>query len=300
MLSSSDFKLMLKYGLAFDKVLTDAKGYLAGQSSVNQPQVAATKKIRKKQKKPRKPRQKKIQEMIRVAPGKGADLDDIEVVWVYSGIDVIRGGMDVDVHLLFEDGTAYKDCLIPPDELDIKASRRLEPHKWTVWRKHWGTYQMKNKKKNAWYDLKGAPGVKAPEGAQLNGKYLSAGGSANFGSWKRYISFYDNGRFDLSSFSMQSNSSMGGGMSMPLITSVNSSDKTGTSGATSVIGSNVGGGSSSKRQNGSKNTGTYQVNDYSITLVHDNGWRHTELFLLEKRKKNNNIVYRNDLYWLDD
>jgi hypothetical protein len=34
-------------------------------------------------------------------------------------IDVIWGGIDVDTHLLFKDGSAYKDCTIPPDELNV-------------------------------------------------------------------------------------------------------------------------------------------------------------------------------------
>jgi hypothetical protein len=303
MLSSEDFMLLLKYGLAFDKVLNDAKRYLVARPSVTTSQVAAAKPVKKKQKKPKPSAQnkrKKIRELIRVAPGKGADLDDIELVWVYSRIDVIWGGIDVDTHLLFEDGTAYKDCVIPPDELDIEVSKRLEPHKWTQWRKHWGTYQMKNKKKDVWYDLKGGPGEKAPEGAELSGHFLSAGGSQYSGSWKRHIIFHDNGRFELSSFALQSNSSMGGGDTAPLLTTVHSSDKTGSSGATSVIGANVGGGTSTERKDGSKNTGTYEVNDYTITMLHDNGWRHTELFLFEKRKNKKNIVYRDDLYWLDD
>jgi hypothetical protein len=303
MLSSDDFMLMFKYGMAFEKVLNDAKAYLVARPSVTDTRSATTEPDSKNQENPKqstKSKSQEIREQIRVAPGKGADLDDIEQVWVYSRMDILRGGFDVETHLLFEDGTAYRNCLIPPDELDIDASKRLEPNKWTEWRKHWGTYQMKDKKNGDWYDLNGGPGIKAPEGMQLSGHFLSAGGSPNFGAWKHHITFLDNGRFELSAFSMQSNSSIGGGMSMPLVTSVNTSDKTGSSGATSVSGDNIGGGTSTEHKNGSKNTGTYEVHDYTITLVHDNGWRHTELFLLEGQKKNRNIVYRNDLYWLDE
>jgi hypothetical protein len=41
-------------------------------------------------------------------------------------------------------------------------------------------------------------------------------------------------------------------------------------------------------------------NEYSITLYHDNGWKHTELFFYEKRRGEFNFVYGNNLYWLDD
>jgi hypothetical protein len=265
--------------------------------------IAATEPVSKNQVKPKqspKSQSQQISEQIRVAPDKGADLDDIELVWVYSRADVIRGGFDVDTLLLFEDGTAYKECLIPPNELDIDVSKRLEPDKWTEWRKHWGTYQMKNKEDGNWYDLEGGPGIKAPEGTQLSGKYLSAHGSPTFGASKHHIIFNDNGRFEMSSFSISSNSSSGGGMWTPYVGSAIISDKSGTSAATTVAGGNVGGGVSSARKDGSKNTGNYEVHDYTITLLHDNGWRHTELLLMLEEKKNSDFIYINDDYWLEE
>ncbi|MEJ2618687.1 MAG: hypothetical protein P8163_00210 [Candidatus Thiodiazotropha sp.] len=147
-LSSGDLMLTLKYSTDYYKILNDAKKHLLTQPSVTNSSIAATEPVSRNQEKPKqspKRKSQQISEQIRVAPDKGADLGDIELVWVYSRADVIRGGFDVDTHLLLEDGTAYKDCRIPPGELDIEASKQLEPDKWTEWRKHWGTYQMKNK-----------------------------------------------------------------------------------------------------------------------------------------------------------
>ncbi|MEW8508318.1 MAG: hypothetical protein AB2598_16605 [Candidatus Thiodiazotropha sp.] len=67
-----------------------------------------------------------------------------------------------------------------------------------------------------------------------------------------------------------------------------------------MIGNNVGDGVSSRRKDGSKNTGSYTVKDYTITMLNDNGYRYTELSLYEKRNNEKNIVYRDDIYWLDD
>jgi hypothetical protein len=303
MVSSDDYMLMLKYGMDYEKVLNDAKKHLQTQPSVTNPGIAATEPASKHQVTPTQPAKSKSQQIsvqIRVAPDKGANLDDIELVWLYSRADVIRGGFDVDTHLLFEDGTAYKYCQIPPDELDIDASKRLEPDKWTEWRKHWGTYQMKNKEDGNWYDLEGGPGIKAPDGTQLSGKYLSAHGSPTFGASKHHIIFHDNGRFEMSSFSISSNSSSGGGMWMPYVGSTITSDKRGTTTATTFAGGNVGGGFSSDHNNGSKNTGSYEVHDYTITLMHDNGWRHTELFVMLEEKKNSDFIYINDDYWPEE
>ncbi|MEJ2608816.1 MAG: hypothetical protein P8179_01740 [Candidatus Thiodiazotropha sp.] len=303
-LSSVDSMLILKYKTDYDKVLNDAMKHLLAQPSVTNSSIAATEPVSKNQEKPKqspKSKSQQISEQIRVAPDKGADLGDIELVWVYSSADILEGGFDVDTHLLFEDGTAYKDCQIPPDELDIDVSKRLEPDKWTEWRKHWGTYQMKNKEDGNWYDLEGGPGIKAPEGTQLSGEYLSAHGSANFAATQHYITFHDNGRFEMSSLAISSNSSSGGGsMGVPYVGSAIISDKNGTSTATSIAGGSFGGGVSSERKNGSKNTGSYEVHDYTITLVHDNGLRHTELFFMLEEKKESDFIYINDDYWLEE
>jgi hypothetical protein len=302
-LSSLDLSLMLKYGLATNKMLADAKQNLLAKPSLSGMGAASVEQktqAKKQKKKQSKSRREQIGKAIRVAPGKGADLSDLKLIWVYSRIDLIWGGMDVDTYLLFKDGSVYKECAIPPDELNVEASKRLEPDKWSTWRKRWGTYQVKNKDKDKWIDLKGGPAGKAPQGADLEGVYVNAGGSQFKGSWKKHIRFNDNGRFDMSSFSIQSNSEMGGGDVGPLVTVVGSSDKHGSSASTSVIGANVGGGGSTRKKDGAKNTGTYEVNGYTMTLVHDNGWRHTELFLYEDRGDAKSIVYGKDLYFLDD
>jgi hypothetical protein len=305
MVSSQDLMLMMKYGFKFYPVLDEAKQRFKDKPSAHTLTVAPAPATAQAPSAAERT-QKSGKESVRVAPGKGVDLSDLEAVWVYSNIDVIMGGMDVDTTLLFDDGSAYTDCAIPPDELDVEVSKRIQPNQWTKWRSHWGKYQLWNASKQTWYDLTGEPAVAIKPGTRLSGKYLSAGGSQFSGSWKRHIIFHQDGTFELSSFSMMSNSGMGGGSmgadgkTVPLITSVGSSDKRGSSGATSVGGDDVGGGGSSHRRDGSKNTGRYEVNDYSITLTHDNGYRHTELFYFEKRKGENDIVYGNDLYWLDD
>jgi hypothetical protein len=283
MVSSEEMALLTKYGLQYYQVLDEAKQLVLKQ--VTSPDAKS---------------------VVRVAPGQGASLSDIELVWVFSDIDVIWGGIDVDTYLLFKDGSAYKDCTIPPDELNVSASKSQQPKKWTQWRNNGDKYQIWNKSKQTWMNLRGEPAVVMNSGTRLSGKYLNAGGSQYSGSWKKHIIFHDDGSFEMSSFSMNSNSMMGGGQAgpggevAPLVTVLSSSDKQGTSGSSSVIGANVGGGSRSQHRDGSKNTGRYEINEYSITLYHDNGWKHTELFFYEKRRGEFNLVYGNDLYWLDD
>jgi hypothetical protein len=310
-ISSVDIAILMKYGFAFNDVQADVKDSLINKASLSKATIArdrqTTQPSNTDKKDTKKSRRKQIREAIRVVPGEGAVLTDIELVWVYSDFDLIWGGIDVDTYLLFKDGTVYKDCAIPPDELNVEASKLLEPEKWSSWRNNWGTYQIKNKKKDQWVELKGAPGNKAPKGTELTGRYMNGGGSQFRGSWKKHITFLEGGRFELSSSFMRSNSEMGGGdrspggdQLTPLVTVMGSSDKHGSSSSGAVVGDHVGGGSSSVKKDGSKNSGTYEVNNYTITLKHDNGWNHTELFLYEDQDDENGVVYGNELYVIDN
>lgn len=310
---------LVKYGFAYEEILAEVESQFAEQPVVNVPahtlnQSPAQSSARSTQAKTKpqssntkkeiskltgKERRLAIEAAIRVAPGKGVKPDEIEAVWVYSNLDVLWGGMDVNTYLLLEDGTVYQRCKIPPNELNVAASRELQPKQWSQWRKSWGTYEIKNKKTNQWKELRGAEAGVPSKGSSLAGTYLNAGGSQYSGSWKKTITFDKNGRFQLNSSVLRSNSGMGGGDTAPLVTVSSKSDKEGTSTATSVVGANVGGGSSAKKNDGSKNTGRYQINDYSITLIHDNGWEHTELLLYEKGDKENALVYSDRIYYYD-
>jgi hypothetical protein len=286
-------------------VLTDAKQRMLS-NTVPVKRQKDNPKTSSKKKSSSKDKRKRIQQAIRVAPGKGLKLTDIDQVWVYSRIDLIWGGIDVDTYLLLKDGTAYKDCVIPPDELNIVKSKQLEPKKWSHWRKYFGSYQIRDKKKNDWVDLKGGPGGMVTDESKLVGKYINAGGSEFRGAWEKTITFLENQRFELSAFFMNDNSAMGGGdrvpggeALVPLVGVVGKSDKHGSSGSSSVIGYDIGGGGSSYRKDGDKNRGKFQVSNYTITMEHDNGRKHNELFLYEKRGKKKSIVYGNKLYYLD-
>jgi hypothetical protein len=305
MIASQDVSLMMKYGYQFNQVLADAKQRMLSITAPAKRQKSIPETASEKSSSPKNKRER-IKKAIRVAPGKGLRLSDIDQVWVYSRIDLIWGGIDVDTYLLLKDGTAYKDCVIPPNELNIEKSKQLEPKKWSRWRKHFGTYQIKDNKKNDWIDLKGGPGGMVTDASKLVGKYINAGGSQFRGAWKKTIIFKQDQKFELSSFFMNDNSMLGGGdrapggdAQIPLVGVVGKSDKHGSSGSSSVIGDHIGGGGTSSKKDGSKNTGKFQVNNYTISMEHDNGLKHNELFLYEKLGDRKSIVYGNRIYYLD-
>ncbi|MEJ2611970.1 MAG: hypothetical protein P8179_18340 [Candidatus Thiodiazotropha sp.] len=245
-----------------------------------------------------------IEKAIRVPPGQGVDLSDIEVVWVDTSLNLILGGLNVYTYLLLKDGSVYWDCMIPPNELNVTASKNLQPKKWSVWKKSWGNYQIKDKEDGSWSDLEGQAVDAIDTGSKLKGKYVFVRGSHYAGPSKRTINFFEDGTFEISSSAMMSNSEIGGGGSgydvfVPL-TVASHSDKTGTSSSINAVGNGIADIRSSRKNDGSKNTGRYQINDYTITMMHDNGWNHTELFIYEDTEDTPRFIYGNNMYYYDD
>jgi len=271
MISSFDIGVLLKYGKQIKPVMADAEAiFIQNKSLANLPSTqkkksstyASKKKnvSNKKSKLTGKEKQLLIKRSIRTAPGKGVQSSQLQVLWVDSRVDVLRGGISVDTYLLLKDGTAYTDCKIPPNELIVKKSKELQPKKWTVWRKSGTSYQIR-------------------------------------GSWENTITFKANGRFEMSRFSMRDNAALGGGTTAPSVHTVRKSDKKGTRGTTTVSGTGIGGGTTSTKNNGAANTGTYYLKGNTITLKHDNGYVHTELFFFDETDKKS-FIYKNDRFWV--
>jgi len=101
----------------------------------------------------------------------------------------------------------------------------------------------------------------------------------------------------MSRFSMQDNAALGGGTTGPSVSTVRKSDTKGTRGTTTVGGNNIGGGTTTRKNDGAANTGTYYLKGNTITLKHDNGYTHTELFFFDKADKKS-FIYRNDRFWV--
>jgi len=287
---------------------------------INTPPISKSSNIRSKEgknlsMKTKSQKVRNIKKRIRTSPGQGAKASDIEVVWGNFYFSGLVGTVISETSILFKDGSVYLNCEIPPTELDVQQSKQLQiagdiykRGKWTTWRKSWAGYEVKKLRTDKWGKLEGKP-ARAASGSDaiLNVKYINAGGSQIKGSFKNTITFKPNGRFEMSSFSMQDNSALGGGGSTsdatPYISRVTKSDKHGSQGAVNTSGASkgangitrIGGGTSSKKKNGSKNTGTYKLDGFRIILEHDNGFVHSELFYFTGND-NNHFIYQDSLY----
>jgi len=308
MITSNDVSIIMKYGKQIESILNNAENTFKNNPSLASIDASPTKKQEVNSIKKTSPSKKKtkigskekrlaIEKAIRTKPGMGINLSNVATIWVDSGIDVLWGGIRVDTYIMFKDGTAYEGCEVPPNEFLIRKSKELQPKKWTKWRKSGSAYQILNRKKGTWKKLEGNRVIKTRTNEKLNKKYITTGGSQTAGSWKNTITFKPNGRFEMSNFSMNGNEMLGGGTTGPSVTVVHKSDKKGTSGTTVVSGGDLGGGTSSKRKDGSKNTGTYYLNGYTIILKHDNGYEHTELFFFDKADKRS-FIYKDERYWI--
>ncbi|MBT3062757.1 MAG: hypothetical protein AB2637_00030 [Candidatus Thiodiazotropha sp.] len=305
MISNQDIWLVLRYGFALDKVAADVRENLPNLSQSppalthpatgDRPQKSADRE-KGPTKTANKPAGRDLLAQIRTAPGDGVK-DELETVWVKTKINVMRGKLEPTTYFLFADGTAYIDARTPPADFNAATSKRLEGRgKWGQWRKRGGKYQVKRPKVGRWENIKGNRAVPGKRGERIDNKFINASGSANFGSHKSSVRLMSNGRFELSHSSL-----MGGGGIIdiaPKVLASGQSDKTGTRTTLTTMGSKIGGGSSTSNRDGANNTGTYEIDGYTIEMHHDNGLVHRELFLFEDERKNR-IVIGDTVYWVD-
>jgi hypothetical protein len=239
-----------------------------------------------------------IERQIRTEPGKGLQVGDYETVLFSWKQTMTVTGLQYEetIYLLLKDGTAYEDPEIPPEDFNAAASKRLQPERWVDWRKNGKTYQVGNKHKNEWETLSAWPGIPAKPNEVLghtytHSAYASYGGLGGYASTSSFV-FKPNNQFEQVGYT-----SMGTGVLQGLngytAGSTSVSNGQGTRSSTSVIaggGNNtnlptMAGGTSSKRNDGAGNRGTYRLNGWTIELYRDNGVVERQLFLFTSDKR---------------
>jgi hypothetical protein len=297
MLADDDFMVLLKYGADFHSVLNDAKKVLEKKTTIkshelvfdgSEQQVSAIAGC------------ESVDNSRKKDSESGVSLSELEAVWVDSGVDMIWGGVDVDTYLMFKDGSAYKNCVVAPSELNLQKSKILEPEKWTTWRKHKGIYQIKFTEIDGWKSLVGTHGIAANPKQSIEGKYVNSGGSQFRGFWKKSITFFSNGRFETSATSMRTGTPWSGNDISPLESIISAIDDDAAYGTATVIGNRLSDINRICQKNKETYSGSYQLDKYAITLIHDSGKKHKELFYFEEKDGMRNIVYGSDVYWLEN
>ncbi|MEW8630978.1 MAG: hypothetical protein AB2591_13365 [Candidatus Thiodiazotropha sp.] len=208
-------------------------------------------------------------------PGNGVANDQIETILYTYKDNFTTGGMDTDeeIYLLMKDRRVMDGIPVAPDRLDVAKSRSREPDRWGWWKYDGERYSFawdvdrNNYVIPAGNQIKGKP---IPVGTHLDGEWGASSSyvSLDFSSTSFWGVYMDqSGRFKRYHNNMMQ---AGGEMQNmgPMVTAY--SDDEGS--VTSVIGSNVGGGTRSKNNRpDSDRVGSYAFDGYTLTLKYDNG-----------------------------
>jgi hypothetical protein len=220
------------------------------------------------------------------APGKapqarGITSDDRIEALVHegSGESTLWGFQYVEtVHLLLKDGWEYSGLTIPPEDLDVEASKRSQPTQWHHWKRDGATILIE--RGGQWSKLGGDRVRPLPPGAVLNLRLvhrtsLASGGMGSVNT-RNDIVLSPSGQYTRSRGTIAGSGAMqaGAGFSAG---AVSVTDQNGTRGAASGTYSGPGGGavttrSSSQSRGGDPSlAGTYSVSGYALELRGSDG-----------------------------
>lgn len=245
-------------------------------------------------------------------PGKGVQMNQIEALVLHYELDYnVLSNMYQQMPklaLLLKDGTAYTGLRVPPEDLDLKASRKNEPKTWTQWKRSGKNYLLLQEGK--WNNIGELGVLPASKNEKLTGdfKHMASSYQAGLGgtTWTTFFTFTPQGKFDILDTSLSSTGILQANNGFSASAS-STSDASGTSSAASASSGNGMGeaptvGVTSQNQSDKPNpekTGTYTLNGYTLQLKLGNGKTERKLFFFFNKKKEDiwigeNLFYRPD------
>lgn len=222
-------------------------------------------------------------ERIIAAAGKGLAPADIHglLYHAYGATGVNGYEYREEMRLLMKDGWVYFRDEIAPTDLDVAASRRLEPQQWGRWRTAAGGVEIQRqddygRPDGDWKKQEGRILPSWAPGSRLSGSYSAAAfyGSVFLGgtySSTSYV-FKPDGRYERIGYTRSSSAAMAA--NGPQEFSVSGSSTSSGSGTQSVAGGGQPGvfvGTQSKTDDGAKNRGTYRLDGMTIEFRSDAG-----------------------------
>lgn len=232
-------------------------------------------------------RREVLLQRVTSAPGRGLSDKDLAAVVIHGQGNYNNGTRwEEDVRFLLRDGSVYRRTEMPPDQLDVEASRRLEPQRWGRWRGAGKGYEMQaqdddGRPLDAWkaekhYAVRPWPEDKRLEGSFSRGSFngsLVLGGTSS----TRGISFTRDGRFERSYSAFSSTGTLASIMNNTVIAGSAHGDGKGSSstggGTVGTGGGTAGAFSSRKQDDGASRRGRYRLSGFVLTLDYDDGRR---------------------------
>ncbi|MBB3284945.1 hypothetical protein [Mitsuaria sp. BK037] len=248
-------------------------------------------------------RKEVLLQRVMSAPGQGLSEKDLVAVVLHGEANYNYGTRwEEDVRFLLKDGTVYRRTEMPPDQLNVAASRQLEPRRWGRWRSTGKGYEMQEQDDDGrplgeWKLEKHVAMKPWPKDARLEGSFSrsSFNGSMVTGgtSATRGIRFTKDGRFERSYSALSSTGSLQA-ITGTVIAGSSQGDGSGSSstgGGTVGTGLGTVGATSGTRtkDDGASRRGRYQLSGYAITLTYDDG--HEERLLSFPVDGNGRSVY---------
>ncbi len=212
-----------------------------------------------------------------VAAGQGVQDAQIASIVMHSqlhtsvGLSMQMGAYStLSMYLLLTDGTVHDGVPVPPDEMDVSASRRREPQTWGRWRRQGTQVQVAwNVAPNEWKPLEGEAMVKARPGEALRGRF--SGGesraSGDVGSFSLYgVAFGPGQQFETDS---RGGTGTGGFTQTMSGTSVQTTtDDDGSVTSATTPGAVV---SSTTKARTSSRAGTYRITGWNLEARYGDG-----------------------------
>jgi hypothetical protein len=231
-------------------------------------------------------------------PGSGVQPSQIAaLLYEGRGMTTVLGYQYVEtVHLVLNDGWACSGLDVPPSELNVEASRRLEPEKWRRWQNAGAKYQFQDSKTGAWQNIAAEPVPPLPERLSTRLKTVKAYSFGGMGGsvFSRSIVFTPDGRYERSNGAIQGSGAVqaGGGFNG---SAASVQDKNGSR-------SSAGGGngaiavatSSRSAAGGGGMTGGYLVSGYTLELRGDDGSVQRILAFYPFPKENKSSIFLGD------
>jgi len=216
------------------------------------------------------------------APGQGLSEKDLVAVVLHGEANNNYGTRwEEDVRFLLKDGTVYRRTEMPPDQLNVAASRQLEPRRWGRWRSTGKGCEMQEQDDDGrllgkWKLEKHVAMKPWPKNARLEGSFIRSNfnGSMVTGrtSATRGIRFTKDGRFERRYSALSSTGSLQA-ITGTVIAGSSQGDGSGSSstgGGTVGMGLGAVGATSGvllMKDDGAGRRGRYQLSDYAITLT---------------------------------
>jgi hypothetical protein len=218
------------------------------------------------------------------APGRGVQPSQIEAVYYEWKQEYEIGGLQFKeaLFLLLRDGTVHDGLPVPPQDLDVAASRRGEPEAWGRWRKVGTTYQFAMDGDTRFEPKQGYVVHPARAGLTLVGRfegnshYQIPGGA---GAWSKFgITFSAGQRFERF---RSGGAGMTSGYGNTSITTAAVYDDDGSVGG--AAGATVAGSSTRRTPDRGDRRGTWRTDGYALVLTYENGTVERQPFVVEEK-----------------